>query len=357
MAGKYEDLLKLAKAQEERTSPPMVPAQNPTQNLLQTLASIAMRTGNPNTERGQIFNDAGGAYMGAINQRNASSFMNEVSQIAKAPIDPGQKIALLVSLKAQHGQDYGLGLDDIVKQYTSLRGQDVTMRGQDINANKGGAKKWEPGSMEEAIALERAKAGIKTEAAANKPKSAAEQKSELELEDRKRRMEFARQDVLDVADDTLKTIQEVEAGIKNFGVFGNVPSIPGTSRAKWEANVNKLLSSNIINLMTTMKSASKTGATGFGALNKEELTVLRNASTALKRGLSPEDAAPILADMRAKVMKIAGRQAQGGGGSTAPAGGGAPAGGRVAVVGPNGQRGTVPADQLEDALAQGYKRG
>ena len=184
MASKYEDLLKLAQAQDQRTSAPTMPAANPTQNLLQALASIAMRTGNPNTERGQIFSGAGDAYMTGINQQNKQQFFTQVSQISKAPIAAGEKINLLMSLKAQHGTDYDLGLDDIVKQYSDMagqqvqtRGQDITLRGQDLDErakkrelaaktyqaykDRTEPKEYKPRTKEEAIAFESAKAGFK----------------------------------------------------------------------------------------------------------------------------------------------------------------------------------------------------
>ena len=42
--------------------------------------------------------------------------------------------------------------------------------------------------------------------------------------------------------------------------------------------------------------------------------------------------------------------------SIAPGGAQKPAGGRISVIGPNGKRGTIPAEQLEQALSQGYKK-
>ena len=177
MAGKYEDLLKLAQATEQRTAPPVMQASNGSQNLLQALASIAMRTGNPNTERGQIMSGAGGAFMTGVNQRNSQQFFTQVSEIAKAPIDAGQKINMLMSLKAQHGQDYGLGLDDVVKQYSDMMGNQVTMRGQDMTAANSRrevanktylelrksreGKEYKPRTKAELLEVETAKAGMK----------------------------------------------------------------------------------------------------------------------------------------------------------------------------------------------------
>lgn len=104
--------------------------------------------------------------------------------------------------------------------------------------------------------------------------------------------------------DTLNTIKEIENGIQNFGAFGGVPSLPGTDRRKWEANVDKLLSQKIIDVLTSMKEASKTGATGFGQLSNKELEVLKNSSTALKRTLSPKDAQEILDKMKDSLTKV-----------------------------------------------------
>lgn len=140
----------------------------------------------------------------------------------------------------------------------------------------------------------------------------AEEKLNIEQDEKKKAQEEKSQFVKESALDTLKTIGEVEKGIGHFGLTGQLPSIPGTERATWEANVNKLLSGKIINLMTQMKEASKTGATGFGQLSEKELKVLQEASTALKRGLSPEAAQAILNDMKIKIKKIAGEESAGG---------------------------------------------
>ena len=158
MAGKYEDLLKLAQATEERSGVPNMPAANPLQGLLQILSSVAQQTGNPNTERGQVMSGAGSSYLTGLNTRNKQQFFSEVSNISRAQADPAQKIQALVQLQAMHGTDYGLGLEDIVKQFTELRNQDVTMRGQDINA---AGQEWKPKTMEEALRLKEAEAGMK----------------------------------------------------------------------------------------------------------------------------------------------------------------------------------------------------
>lgn len=118
--------------------------------------------------------------------------------------------------------------------------------------------------------------------------------------DNERKSQF----IKDSTQDTLDTIVEIKKGMGNFGLTGTWPSIPGTSRANWEANINKLLSGKIIDIMTKMKEASKTGATGFGQLSNKELGVLQESSTALKKWLSPEDAGRYLKKMEDILQKV-----------------------------------------------------
>lgn len=131
--------------------------------------------------------------------------------------------------------------------------------------------------------------------------AAQQRKDALEQRRQQAESDFIKESALD----TLATIDEVERGIRNFGLTGQIPSIPGTERAKWEANVNKLLAGKVISLLSEMKKVSKTGASGFGQLSQKELMVLQDASTALKRTLKPEDAQAILTKMRTKLQKIA----------------------------------------------------
>lgn len=174
MANQYEDILKLQQRQQETSGVPNLPPGNPLQGLLQMVASVAQNTGNPNTERGQIFQGMGNTYLGEMNSRNKQQFFSQVGQISQAQVDPAQKINALMSLKAQHGTDYGLGIDDIAKQFEGIRGQDVTMRGQDIQAQNNRRdianntyletkknKEYKPTTREEAIEFESVKAGMK----------------------------------------------------------------------------------------------------------------------------------------------------------------------------------------------------
>lgn len=133
-------------------------------------------------------------------------------------------------------------------------------------------------------------------------------KAEQELRESRKVAELQKQRILDGAKDTVETIAEIKKDINNFGLWGALPSIPGTPRVNWEANVDKLLSKKIVDLMSEMKNASKTGATGFGQLNQEELKVLKNASTALKRTMNPSDAMKYLGQMEVIARKVLGEQ-------------------------------------------------
>ena len=112
--------------------------------------------------------------------------------------------------------------------------------------------------------------------------------------------------VKDSAKDSLNTITEIEKRMGSFGIFGDLPSMPGSERKNWEANIDKLLSQKIIDVMASMKEASKTGATGFGQLSNKELEVLKNASTQLKKSLSPQDAQRYLNQIKNTLNKVAG---------------------------------------------------
>jgi hypothetical protein len=132
------------------------------------------------------------------------------------------------------------------------------------------------------------------------------EKFDVEQADKLKEQEAKSQFVKDSTNDTLNTIKAVKDGINYFGAGSLIPAIPTLQpeKVKWQANLNKLLSGKVIKLMTDMKSASKTGATGFGQLSEKELKVLQDASTALKGTLSPKDAKKYLDDMENSLQKI-----------------------------------------------------
>jgi hypothetical protein len=227
-------------------------------------------------------------------------FMQGVQAISQSQEAPDVKINKLIELTAQHGTDYGFGVKDIFEQY-----QSQASRGRGVFEQSDG-KTVVPEGFEVVGYDQKGNPMIRKVAGI----SVGEKKFAVEQEEKKKALEIKAQMVKDSALDTINTIGEVEKGIKHFGLLGKAPSVPGTERANWEANVNKLLSSKIINLMTSMKEASKTGATGFGQLSEKELKVLQDASTALNRGLSPKDAGKYLEQMKVMANKVLGNQTQ-----------------------------------------------
>jgi hypothetical protein len=175
------------------------------------------------------------------------------------------------------------------------------------------------------------------------PKSdLAERKFQTTLSDKEVEKQAKSDIVKQSANDMLDAISNVEQGINYFGpLTGNIPGVPIADRIKWEANINKLLSSNVLNLLNQMKSASRTGASGFGQLSEKELKVLQDASTELKRNLAPEDAQTILNKMKIRLEKIIGantslQQPQG------------TQGGRIKVKDKaTGQTGTIEAEEFD----------
>jgi hypothetical protein len=136
---------------------------------------------------------------------------------------------------------------------------------------------------------------------------ATEIKAEVDMRDAEKLRELQNKVVVDAAIDTSKTIAEIKKfkGMTGFGPLGSLPTlVPGSERSVWEANINKLLAQRIVDLMTQMKQASKTGATGFGQLNEKELKVLQDASTALKRNLPLDKAMEYLDEMDSVAQKI-----------------------------------------------------
>ena len=122
------------------------------------------------------------------------------------------------------------------------------------------------------------------------------------------------------AQEMVDTIETVKKTPKYFGPAGDTPTLLAPSsipksvggqgeygqRAEWEANVNKLLAGKVIAVMNAMKSASRTGATGFGQLNRSELQLLKDASTQLNRRLPPEVAMKYLNALEVPFQKVLG---------------------------------------------------
>jgi len=107
-----------------------------------------------------------------------------------------------------------------------------------------------------------------------------------------------------IAKKKLESIYELEKNLNYFGGTGYAHFIPRTKAKYWKANLDQIVSSEIVGLITEMKGASKTGATGFGQLSEREGQILLTAASRLSIGLHPADAKKELDKMKPLLEKI-----------------------------------------------------
>ncbi|MES0334838.1 MAG: hypothetical protein SFH39_00550, partial [Candidatus Magnetobacterium sp. LHC-1] len=140
---------------------------------------------------------------------------------------------------------------------------------------------------------------------------AKQEKEARKLEENRIKHEESINLIKNAAQDRLNTISTIKKGIKYFGRFGGLPSgitaigsEEYNKRKTWENATNRLLAQLGFDVMTELKNASRTGATGLGALSEKEGQWLREASTELTRDLSKERAMEILNELERLHKKI-----------------------------------------------------
>jgi len=103
---------------------------------------------------------------------------------------------------------------------------------------------------------------------------------------------------------TLVANLEKQVGLNTLGIGSALSWIPMTEAKKFSADLSTLKSQLTLAAMNAAKSQSKTGATGFGALNSKELKVLQDNIAALDTGLSPDDFKAKLAEVTTYFDKL-----------------------------------------------------
>lgn len=94
-------------------------------------------------------------------------------------------------------------------------------------------------------------------------------------------------------------------GKTGFGFRALGGLIPETDSKSARASIKRIQSQQILNLIGEMKAQSRTGATGFGAMNKSELGILENAASILSDPyISPEDGEKALVKIKKQLQKI-----------------------------------------------------
>lgn len=125
--------------------------------------------------------------------------------------------------------------------------------------------------------------------------------------------------VTDAAQETIRTIDELldpKTGQLTPGAshiagrwrtpenIATAPIIGGGKTSDAYAAFNRLKARTVVDLIAQMKSQSKTGATGFGALSEKEGEILAHAAAQLENSQSPEQFRDQLAHIRALTVKI-----------------------------------------------------
>ena len=145
-----------------------------------------------------------------------------------------------------------------------------------------------------------------------KEKTANERLAEIKLDEKEQAKIAAGEAVRSKSREMLDIIKNVKEGADYFGPYGNLPTIATSlggivdyeGRKKWENYTKQLLAKKGFDMMTELKNASRTGATGLGQLSEKEGAWLREASTALSRDISKEDAVTILTEMERLYNKV-----------------------------------------------------
>jgi hypothetical protein len=172
-------------------------------------------------------------------------------------------------------------------------------------------------------------AASRAQAAAEKREAAAakeaEKKAEKDAEQARKRQAvvYGATQTLETLDELLRPVTDDEGNVKDYelapGVSGVVGAtlgtrwIPGTQAANAEAAIQRLNARLVVDLIAEMKSQSRTGATGFGALSERELRILEGAAAKLSTNQSDESFRQELKRVRDMVERIVQDQPQAGG--------------------------------------------
>lgn len=128
--------------------------------------------------------------------------------------------------------------------------------------------------------------------------------------DKEQKMQVVRQkaqDALDSLGDLLGDDDQLKDNVKTVvgksRIFGT-QMIPGTKARSAEVAINNFKANQVLSVIAEMKAQSRTGATGFGALNARELTVLEQAANKLDPAMDEEDFRKELVKIKDKLKKV-----------------------------------------------------
>ena len=135
--------------------------------------------------------------------------------------------------------------------------------------------------------------------------SVADKKLAMEIKKEEDLTKIQKAAELDNAKDMLNTIGEIKKTMQHFGPLGNVPSLPGTSKVNWNANFEKLVGKQTLDVIQRMKDKSATGATGMGVLSDKDIQILKDSATALRKDLPQADAQRYISQIEEVYQRLA----------------------------------------------------
>jgi len=100
----------------------------------------------------------------------------------------------------------------------------------------------------------------------------------------------AKQADAQIAVDTVKEALDLTSGW-SAGYGSLLSALPTSDARKLQGKLDTIKSNLAAAMIEDMKSQSKTGATGLGALNREELKVLQTSKASLDAGMGADGAA------------------------------------------------------------------
>jgi hypothetical protein len=144
-----------------------------------------------------------------------------------------------------------------------------------------------------------------------KPTPMAEVKAQRDMERENKADSIKSQNAIDRADSTIKTIDHLITNKNYFGPLeGRVAPVFG-GKIEFDRNFKNLQANAVMDVLSEMKSQSRTGATGFGALNEKELSLIMDAASKLDTRLNEATAEKYLNEMKVNLQKIIDREKNG----------------------------------------------
>jgi hypothetical protein len=144
-----------------------------------------------------------------------------------------------------------------------------------------------------------------------KPTPMADVKAQRDMERENKADSIKSQNAIDRADSTIKTIDHLITNKNYFGPLeGRVAPVFG-GKIEFDRNFKNLQANAVMDVLSEMKSQSRTGATGFGALNEKELSLIMDAASKLDTRLNEDTAEKYLNEMKVNLQKIIDREKNG----------------------------------------------